>query len=137
MPLSGATEKEAVFSPWNGHRPNRLLPDRFRFTYCPTTSSMGFRAASSSRNAGGKAMEKPPFGFNSCPKGLLGVRGYYTTSSPDIPARGDKNLLVFAHGVVVRHSGNVIADGAPHAVKAELGLKILRQLLGVVHIMLI
>jgi hypothetical protein len=59
--LEGFTEKEAVFSPWKGHRPNRLAPLRFRLTYCPTTSSIGFLATSSSINDGGNAMGLPPF----------------------------------------------------------------------------
>ena len=35
--------------------------------------------------------------------------------------------MEFAHGVVVGHTGNVVADGTPHAVKAQLGLEILRM----------
>ena len=44
-----------------GHRPNRLEPERFSVTYCPTTSSIGFRAITSSINAGGNGMVSPPF----------------------------------------------------------------------------
>ena len=45
-----------VFSPWNGHRPNKLPPDRFRETECPTTSAIGLRATSASIKDGGNAM---------------------------------------------------------------------------------
>lgn len=55
------------FSEWNGQRPNRLPPLRVRETYWLTTSSMGLRTVSSSRNACGKGME----GLLSAPKGAV------------------------------------------------------------------
>ena len=57
----GATEKDAVFSPWKGQRPNILAPLRRNVTYWPTTSSIGFWATSSSIKAGENAMQSAPF----------------------------------------------------------------------------
>lgn len=54
--LLGATENEPVFSEWNGQRPKRLLPLRVSVTYWPTTSSIGLRSTSASRNGCGNGM---------------------------------------------------------------------------------
>ena len=111
MPFSGATENEGVFSPWKGQRPNRLLPRRVSATYCPTTSSMGFRALSSSRNAG----EKPRL----C---LL--------SATHLPAGRNEQLVILVHGIFVRHARDIIAHDARKPLERELRLEILRQHLG-------
>ena len=59
---------------------------------------------------------------------------YYTTLSPNMPAHGDKNLGIFVDGIIIRHAGYVVADGPLHAVKTELGMKILRQGFGIFHV---
>ena len=38
-----------------------------------------------------------------------------------MPAEGDKQLGKLIHRVVIGHAGNIIADGALHAVKGQLG----------------
>ena len=40
---AGVTTKLGVFSPWNGHRPLRVVPAFFSWTVSPTTSATGSR----------------------------------------------------------------------------------------------
>ena len=50
--FEGDTENDGVFSLWKGQSPNRFWPLRLvRATYSPTTSSMGFRSASSCKKS--------------------------------------------------------------------------------------
>ena len=50
------TIKEGVLSTPHGDRPLRFRPARFSSTYCPTTSSMGLRATTSSMKDSGNAI---------------------------------------------------------------------------------
>ena len=61
--LSDETEKDGVFSLWNGQRPLYDGPARFNVTYSPTTSTMSFEffissIKLSSKNATKKLKEK-------------------------------------------------------------------------------
>ena len=58
MPLPEETEKEGVFSLWNGQRPKRFAPVFLvKRTYCPTTSTMSLRSTSSFMKFSGNAKE--------------------------------------------------------------------------------
>ena len=62
---------------------------------------------------------------------------YFITLSPNIPPRRDKKFGIFIDCVFIRHACDVVADGALHAVEAQLRLKILREGFGMVVVVFI
>src|SRR5678815_2724692 len=71
MPRLGLTVNDGVRSVWNGQSPFQFSPARFKFTTCPTSSTMSTRARMSSRtSAPNPAIRRLGGGLAVGPSGL-------------------------------------------------------------------
>ena len=118
MPLSGATEKEAVLE---GAQAEEVAAAAFQLHVLAHDLFNWIAGDQLVDKCGGKRHAGTSF----------------RVLSAHLPCVGDEDLLEFVDGIFVGHAGNVVAHHPLHAVEIKLGREILGKLLGVRDIVFI